>query len=172
MPWPLTRARCGSTVAQWQRPARCIIEQNYGPMTAFSIEAEGLGKRYFLGEDLTLARLAQGLLPWRRGDGPAELWALRDASFTVKAGEAVGIIGRNGAGKSTLLKLLSRITAPTEGHARLRGRISTLLEVGTGFHPDLSGRDNIFLSGTILGMSYAEVKAKFDEIVAFAEDRK
>jgi lipopolysaccharide transport system ATP-binding protein len=90
----------------------------------------------------------------------------------VKAGEAIGIIGRNGAGKSTLLKLLSRITAPSEGRARLRGRISTLLEVGTGFHPELTGRDNIFLSGTILGMSYAEVKAKFDEIVAFAEVEK
>jgi lipopolysaccharide transport system ATP-binding protein len=137
-------------------------------MSDFAIEAKGLGKHYFLGEDLTLARLARGMLPWRRGDGPSELWALRNASFTVKAGEAIGIIGRNGAGKSTLLKLLSRITAPSEGHARLRGRISTLLEVGTGFHPELSGRDNIFLSGTILGMSYREVTTKFDQIVAFA----
>jgi lipopolysaccharide transport system ATP-binding protein len=151
---------------------RCIIEQNRTRMSDFAIEAEGLGKRYFLGEDLTLARLAKGVLPWRRGKGPPELWALRNASFTVKAGEAIGIIGRNGAGKSTLLKLLSRITAPSEGRATLRGRMSTLLEVGTGFHPDLTGRDNIFLSGTILGMSYAEVKAKFAEIVAFAEVEK
>src|SRR5205814_3525832 len=97
-----------------------------------------------------------------------EIWALRGATFEVTRGEVVGIIGRNGAGKSTLLKILSRITEPTQGQIRIRGRVASLLEVGTGFHPDLTGRDNIYLNGTFLGMTKAEVKAKFDEIVAFA----
>lgn len=98
-----------------------------------------------------------------------DFWAVNDISFDVKAGETVGIIGRNGAGKSTLLKLLSRITAPTRGRITLRGRVASLLEVGTGFHPELTGRENIFLNGAILGMSRGEVRRKFDEIVAFAE---
>jgi len=101
-----------------------------------------------------------------------DFWALRDVSFSVRQGEVLGIIGRNGAGKSTLLKILSRITEPTEGRARIRGRVASLLEVGTGFHAELTGRENIFLNGAILGMTKAEIKRKFDEIVAFSEVEK
>ena len=101
-----------------------------------------------------------------------DFWALRNVSFEVKEGDVVGIIGRNGAGKSTLLKILSRITEPNEGRIRIKGRVASLLEVGTGFHPELTGRENIYLNGSILGMRRAEIKAKFDEIVAFAEVEK
>jgi len=101
-----------------------------------------------------------------------DFWALKNVSFEVKPGDVVGVIGRNGAGKSTLLKILSRITEPTEGRITITGRVASLLEVGTGFHPELTGRENVYLNGAILGMSRAEIKAKFDEIVAFAEVEK
>src|SRR6516162_901604 len=104
-----------------------------------------------------------------QGDQVEKFWALKNISFEVKHGQAVGIIGRNGAGKSTLLKVLSRITAPTEGRVLLRGRVASLLEIGTGFHPELTGRENIFLNGAILGYSQREIRKRFDEIVAFAE---
>src|SRR5216683_912336 len=107
-----------------------------------------------------------------RNGNASTIWALRDVSFEVQPGEVVGIIGRNGAGKSTLLKILSRITEPTEGYADIYGRVGSLLEVGTGFHPELTGRDNIFLNGAILGMRRTEVARKFDEIVEFAEVEK
>lgn len=145
------------------------------------IAVDGLSKRYRLGHaarhDTLRDALSHGFknLLRRRvtgGADDAEFWALRDVSFAVQRGEALGIIGRNGAGKSTLLKILSRITEPTEGRVTLRGRVASLLEVGTGFHPELSGRENVFLNGAILGMSRVEIRRKFDEIVAFAEVEK
>jgi lipopolysaccharide transport system ATP-binding protein len=134
-----------------------------------AIRAEGIGKRYLLGEesgDLLSERLNR--LRGRRRAEREEFWALRGVDVEVARGEVVGLVGRNGAGKSTLLKILSRITLPTEGRVELRGRVGTLLEVGTGFHPELSGRENIYLSGTILGMRRREVAARFDEIVEFS----
>jgi len=146
-------------------------------MSTAIIQARGLGKRYVLQGpgNRTLREAIVGLVgaPLRFFSGgraqQEDFWALRNVAFEVGAGEAVGIIGRNGAGKSTLLKILSRITAPTTGEVRIQGKVASLLEVGTGFHAELSGRDNIFLNGAIMGMSRAEIRSKFDEIVAFAE---
>jgi lipopolysaccharide transport system ATP-binding protein len=137
------------------------------------IEVREVGKRYQIGAATGYGSLRESLArflrsPFKRAPLPT-FWALDGVSFDVAPGEAVGIIGRNGAGKSTLLKILSRITAPTRGEARLYGRIASLLEVGTGFHPELTGRENIFLNGAIMGMSRAEIRNTFDEIVAFAE---
>ena len=157
-------------------------------MSDVAIRVENLGKKYILRhkqEGRTYQTLREVLAAKARsvlhfgGNGVAgsqatreEFWALKDVSFEIKQGEAVGIIGRNGAGKSTLLKLLSRITEPTSGRIEIEGRVASLLEVGTGFHPELTGRENIFLNGAILGMARAEIKRKFDEIVAFAEIEK
>ncbi len=150
-----------------------------------AIRVENLSKRYLVSHEAprghyrtlreSLVTAARVPLDYLRGNGHAsreEFWALKDVSFQVEPGEVLGVIGRNGAGKSTLLKILSRITEPTEGRVDLYGRVGSLLEVGTGFHPELTGRENIYLSAAILGMRRAEIDRKFDEIVAFAEVEK
>jgi lipopolysaccharide transport system ATP-binding protein len=158
-------------------------------MTDIAVRCEGLAKQYRIGErepyralrDVitdaaanSFRRLRSAL--WHQGSNghrdESTIWALQDISFQIRRGEVVGIIGRNGAGKSTLLKILSRITEPTRGRAEIWGRVGSLLEIGTGFHPELTGRDNIYLNGTILGMRKAEIARKFDEIVAFSEVEK
>lgn len=158
-------------------------------MSDVVIRAEGLGKKYVIGHQEEreqyvalrdvmarnvrgMARQARDLFTGRQmiaGDHVEDFWALQDVDFEIKRGEVVGVIGRNGAGKSTLLKILSRITEPTKGRVEIRGRVASLLEVGTGFHPELTGRENVYLNGAILGMGRAEIRRKFDEIVAFAE---
>jgi homopolymeric O-antigen transport system ATP-binding protein len=146
--------------------------------TPTAISIHGLGKRYRIGSYVAAGNTLRGwLTDWlnrnpREGSAPGEpqyLWALHDITLDIPVGEVVGVIGRNGVGKSTLLKILSRITDPTEGYAELRGKTSSLLEVGTGFHAELTGRENIYLSGAVFGMSRAEVDRRFDEIVAFSE---
>jgi lipopolysaccharide transport system ATP-binding protein len=151
-----------------------------------AIRVENLSKRYLIAHERqerytalrdVLARQASAALRfWSHRGGSArkrdEFWALRDVNCQIEAGESVGIIGRNGAGKSTFLKVLSRITEPTGGRVRIKGRVATLLEVGTGFHPELTGRENIFLNGAILGMSKSQIRSTFDEIVSFAEVEK
>jgi lipopolysaccharide transport system ATP-binding protein len=159
-------------------------------MSDFAIRVEGLSKQYHIGKMQTRHgslrdALADSLVsPWRRmrdlvrgnASAAAELseriWALEDVSFEIQRGESVGLVGHNGAGKRTLLKLLSRITEPTHGYADIYGRVGSLLEVGSGFHPELTGRENVYLNGAILGMRHAEIDRKFDEIVAFSEIEK
>ena len=143
---------------------------------ATAIEAEKLSKRYRIGQMQaaygtlrdSLARTAARIAGREDEQARQEIWALRDVSFSVREGEALGVIGRNGAGKSTLLKVLTRITTPTSGRAVIRGRVGSLLEVGTGFNPELTGRENVFLNGSILGMKRREIQRKLDDIVEFS----
>src|ERR1051325_11499961 len=145
------------------------------------ITVQNLSKQYRIGSREAYGSLRESVMagisaPWRRlrGNGADRetIWALRDVSFSVAPGEVVGVIGPNGAGKSTLLKILSRITEPTSGRAEIFGRVGSLLEVGTGFQPELTGRENTYLNGAILGMTKAEIRKQFDEIVEFAEIEK
>lgn len=148
------------------------MSSNNGIMSEIAIEVENVSKLYRIGavRNRSIRDLFTGGFDLfsKKNKASEEFWALRDLSFQIRKGEAVGIMGKNGAGKSTLLKVLSRITEPTKGRIVLNGKVSSLLEVGTGFHPELSGRENIFLNGTILGMKRSEIKKKFDEIVSFS----
>jgi lipopolysaccharide transport system ATP-binding protein len=157
----------------------CYVQDMNKPV----VEVRGLSKQYRLGATVSHDTLRDAITDGfksifgRNSETPRQsddetIWALKDVSFDVKEGEVLGIIGRNGAGKSTLLKVLSRITEPTEGEVKIKGRVGSLLEVGTGFHPELTGRENIYLNGAILGMKKEEIKKKFDEMVAFAEIEK
>jgi lipopolysaccharide transport system ATP-binding protein len=145
-------------------------------MTTAAVSSEGLSKRYRIGalhgaygtlRD-SLSATTRRALRHEHKPHYEDIWALRDVSFDVRDGEVLGLIGRNGAGKSTLLKILTRITTPTEGRATIRGRVGSLLEVGTGFHPELTGRENVFLNGSLLGMKRREIIQKYPEIVEFA----
>jgi len=150
-------------------------------MSDIAIRVDGLGKRYKIGSPAmnyrtlretfvdVLQMPAQLLRQKSANNSNNTIWALRDISFEVRQGQVLGVIGRNGAGKSTLLKILSRVTDPSEGLGEIRGRVGSLLEVGTGFHPELTGRENILLNGAILGMRRSEIERKFDEIVEFSE---
>src|ERR1700761_4365330 len=160
---------------EWKAPSQTWCRKAK-VMSEAVIRVEGLGKRYRVGEreryvvlrDVIMRALKRPFSGRKRASVDY-LWALKDVDFEIKQGEVVGLVGRNGAGKTTLLKLLSRITRPTTGSATIKGRVGSLLEVGTGFHPELTGRENIYLSGAILGMRKREIDAKHDEIVAFAE---
>ena len=139
--------------------------------SGIAVRAEGLGKRYALGTRAPYRTIRELLAGGEGGARPPQdawVWALKDASFEIRAGEAVGIVGCNGAGKSTLLRILSRVTSPTEGTAEVRGRLRSLLEIGTGFHPELSGRENIYLNGAVLGMTRKEITGQFEAIASFA----
>jgi lipopolysaccharide transport system ATP-binding protein len=146
-------------------------------MSKYAVHAENLGKMYRLGSQVLAYQTLRESLPdmFKRKESSREgevLWALRNVSFDIEQGAVIGIIGRNGAGKSTLLKILSRVTEPSEGYAEIHGRVGSLLEVGTGFHPELTGRENIFLNGAILGMRRSEIERKLDEIIDFSEIEK
>ncbi|MFN5912743.1 MAG: ABC transporter ATP-binding protein, partial [Bacteroidota bacterium] len=135
-----------------------------------AISVEGLSKRFLLGrkKESSLAANVVSVFSKKQIQDETEHWALRDINFKIEQGDVVGIVGKNGAGKSTLLKILSQITRPTNGRIEIHGRVASLLEVGTGFHPELTGRENIYLNGTILGMTRKEVRNKFEEIVSFS----
>src|SRR2546426_2721911 len=151
-------------------------------MVDIAVSVSGLGKWYVVNENRCRGTLSDVIgrwitAPFQRARAapdaasimPNAIWALREISFDIETGKIMGVIGRNGSGKSTLLRILARVTTPTEGHGTLRGRVGALLEVGTGFHPDLSGRENIMLSGTMIGMTPHEVRKREDEIIAFSE---
>src|SRR5581483_6089998 len=150
-------------------PPRRALVRGRDLMAGSAIQVRGVSKRYRLGAGpyLTLRESLAGLVRRGRGDPGGEVWALRDVDLDVDGGEGLGVVGLNGAGKSTLLRILARITEPTAGLSRTRGRVGALLEVGTGFHPELTGRENVYLNGAILGMKRREIQRRFEEIVAF-----